>query len=379
MKLKILPKDWKIVGLKEVIGFVKGKKPQKLIEEYKENYFPYLSTEYLRTNSPPNYAKLSSDLIIVNEGDIILLWDGSNAGEFFIGKKGILSSTMVKIQIENEDIDKKFLFYLLKKKEKFLQNQTRGTGIPHVDKSVLENLKIPLPPLPEQKAIAKILSTVDEAIQKVDLIIEKTERLKRGLMNKFLKNPDWPIKKVREHLKIVSGIKEIKARDYKKIGKFPIIDQSQQFIAGYSDDEERLFSKILPVIVFGDHTQIIKYVDFPFIVGASGTKILIPLNKEDDIKFLYHALQLVRIPEKSGGYARHSKELLEQNFRIPKNKKEQQKIASILSTVDKKLELEKKRKEKLERIKKGLMNDLLSGRKRVDVRRVLKMGVENEA
>jgi len=180
-----IPKEWKLVRLGETIGYVKGKKPYILSEEYKEGYFPYLSTEYLRNNGKPKFAVPNDNVVLVEDADLILLWDGSNAGEFFMGKKGILSSTMVKIQLK-KDINTIFLFYLLKTKEKGLSSQTRGTGIPHVDKNVLEDIKIPLPPLPEQEKIAEILSTVDRKLELEKRRKEKLERIKKGLMEELL-------------------------------------------------------------------------------------------------------------------------------------------------------------------------------------------------
>ena len=62
--------------------------------------------------------------------------------------------------------------------------------------------------------------------------------------------------------------KKIKQQDYKPYGKYPVIDQGQNMIAGYWDNKNEVFGENLPVIIFGDHTRIIKYIDFPFVPGA---------------------------------------------------------------------------------------------------------------
>ncbi|MEM7819001.1 MAG: restriction endonuclease subunit S [Candidatus Aenigmatarchaeota archaeon] len=183
--LNKIPKDWKVVRLGDAIKFIKGKKPNEMTEEHGD-YLPYLSTEYLRENKPTKFVKNLKDTILVNDGDLILLWDGSNAGEFFLGKRGVLSSTMVKIQLKRKDYDRRFLFYLLKMKENYLKEQTKGTGIPHVDEAVLSNLIIPLPPLSEQQKIVEILSTVDKKLELERKRKEKLERIKKGLMNDLL-------------------------------------------------------------------------------------------------------------------------------------------------------------------------------------------------
>ena len=185
--VKLLEKKdgWEKYKFEELFGYTKGKKPSKLGNKEEENYLPYLSTEYLRNNGEKKFAQVTPDLAMVEDGEIILLWDGSNAGEFFKGKKGILSSTMVKL-ITKKESDKDYLFYVLKSKENFIRGQTKGTGIPHVDGTVLKALEIPFPALPEQKRIAEILSTVDKKLDLEKERKEKLERIKKGLMNELL-------------------------------------------------------------------------------------------------------------------------------------------------------------------------------------------------
>jgi len=180
------PKDWKVVKLGNVITYIKGKKPKRMTEEHQRGYFPYLSAEYLRNNEVTKFAEPSQDVILVKEGDLILLWDGSNAGEFFLGKQGILSSTMVRIEQEKPSYDQKFLFYLLKAKEGFLKGQTKGTGIPHVNEDVLNNLVIPDPPLVEQRKISEILLTADEKLENLRRERTKLEKIKQWFMEELL-------------------------------------------------------------------------------------------------------------------------------------------------------------------------------------------------
>ena len=109
------------------------------------------------------------------------------------------------------------------------------------------------------------------------------------------------------------GIK-IKTSDYKRTGKYPIIDQGQKQIAGYTDLENGVF-KELPVIVFGDHTRILKYVDFPFFIGADGVKVLTCKLSKANYKYLYYALKRIKIP--NTGYNRHFKWLKEAKIEYP--------------------------------------------------------------
>ncbi|MBU2565188.1 MAG: restriction endonuclease subunit S [Candidatus Thermoplasmatota archaeon] len=150
---------------------------------------------------------------------------------------------------------------------------------------------------------------------------------------------------------------KIKQLDYKKIGKIPVVDQGNNHIAGYSDDEEKAYKGDLPVVIFGDHTRIIKYIDFPFIIGADGVKILLPNRDMFHPKFFYYTLLNLQI--ESRGYNRHFSILKEKVIPLPPLP-EQRKIASILSTADETIQKTNELIEKTQELKKGLMQQLLT-------------------
>jgi type I restriction enzyme S subunit len=116
--------------------------------------------------------------------------------------------------------------------------------------------------------------------------------------------PDhWRTERFQEAVSLVSDRgKRVKQSAYLESGKIPVIDQGQRYIGGYTDDGDMAFEGSLPVILFGDHTRTIKYVDKPFAVGAEGIKILKPKDFFNP-KFFYHLLSSLEIP--SRGYSRH--------------------------------------------------------------------------
>lgn len=124
------------------------------------------------------------------------------------------------------------------------------------------------------------------------------------------------------------GVK-IQTGEYGKQGKHIIVDQGQNQIAGYTDREDGLFEEV-PVIIFGDHTRVIKYIDQPFFLGADGVKVLRIKDGNTDYKYLYYALKNVKIP--NTGYNRHFKWLKESKIEYP-DIKEQRKIVRILDKV----------------------------------------------
>jgi type I restriction enzyme, S subunit len=113
-------------------------------------------------------------------------------------------------------------------------------------------------------------------------------------------------------------------------GRFPVVDQGKDLIAGYVNDASRLCRAGLPVIIFGDHTRCIKFVDFPFCIGADGVKVLRP-RENADVKYIYHYLR--QLPLSEAGYARHYKYLKCCSVLVPPLL-EQRRIAAVLDKAD---------------------------------------------
>src|SRR5215510_2161809 len=113
---------------------------------------------------------------------------------------------------------------------------------------------------------------------------------------------------------------------YQPAGRFPVVDQGNGLIAGYTDDANLVHHGDLPIILFGDHTRIFKFLDFPFATGADGTKLFRAKENGVEPKFLYYALLQLDIP--SRGYSRHFKYLREKSIGVPSHRDEQQAIAA---------------------------------------------------
>lgn len=165
----------------------------------------------------------------------------------------------------------------------------------------------------------------------------------------------------------VIGVKhKIKRKSYLKNGKYPIIDQSYNFISGFSSNENFLIKIKKPVIIFGDHTRCFKFVDFDFIAGADGIKILEPKEFFNEKLFYYFCLSL-NIP--SRGYSRHYKFLTKTIMKIPPIE-EQKRIVNKLNELMPLIEEYEKLENKLneldkkfpERLKKSILKEAVCGR-----------------
>lgn len=150
-------------------------------------------------------------------------------------------------------------------------------------------------------------------------------------------------------------VSSIPKRDYLDIGEFPVIDQGSESISGWTDATESVIFDNLPVVVFGDHTRTFKYVDFPFAIGADGTKLLYANDNVLDVQFFYFALLNLKVPNK--GYNRHYRYLREFSIVIPPLP-EQRAIASVLCAIQE-AKFARQKEIALERERKAALMDYL--------------------
>ncbi|MCG7971866.1 MAG: restriction endonuclease subunit S [Candidatus Thiodiazotropha taylori] len=133
---------------------------------------------------------------------------------------------------------------------------------------------------------------------------------------------------------ISTSFKKIKTKECKSEGMFPVIDQGQGKVSGYIDDPDKVINIESPVVVFGDHTRAVKWVDHDFVPGADGTKVL---QSKDYLepRYFYYQIQAIELPNK--GYARHFKYLKDSVFLVAPLAEQKQiaaKLDELLAQVD---------------------------------------------
>ncbi|MEB2786510.1 restriction endonuclease subunit S [Algoriphagus persicinus] len=184
-----IPKSWSSSRLKFISSIEKGRIPSVTFQDQEKDMVPYLSMDYLRGNTEsPEYVKTNDPkLIPVDLNDLLVLWDGSKAGEIVKAKPGALSSTMGKIHISDTNFDISFLSYFLKSAERYLQENTVGMGIPHVNGTILRSLFITKPSKTEQSQIARYLdhqtAIIDELIQRKKKLVLALEAKRKSVIN----------------------------------------------------------------------------------------------------------------------------------------------------------------------------------------------------
>lgn len=214
-----------------------------------------------------------------------------------------------------------FLYYWLLQLN--LQDVSNIGPVPSIRKSVMEQLLIPLPSLSQQQHIVEILDQAKVLQQKS---IEANSIAKKILASVFYEMFGDPNTNTKGWNQLsfkdlfedhTAHSPKLLKQNVKPSGKYPVIDQGQNFIAGYYDDRSLVTNLTEPCIVFGDHTRRVKFVDFPFIAGADGSKIL-KVKKESSPAFLATQLKLLAIPNL--GYSRHMRVVRQLKFIVPPHK-----------------------------------------------------------
>lgn len=179
---------WKVVSLGEEITFQKGKAPTSdILSITNTNKKNYLSTDSLRDNIFDQLIPVNGKMVDLDSEDVVILWDGSKAGEIFKGKEGYLSSTMVKLVFDKNKYNSDFLFYFLKTKEAYIKSNCKGTGIPHVDPFVVESLKLPKIKIDEQITVINYFKKMDLVLNNLNNQIIQLNNLKKKLTDELLK------------------------------------------------------------------------------------------------------------------------------------------------------------------------------------------------
>ena len=193
---------------------------------------------------------------------------------------GITSNTTFVIKANEDKIDKRLLPFIMMS-EGFTENSiknSKGSVNPYINWKDIAKYEFLLPPKNQQAKLAELLWVMDDVIEKENEMLNKLEILEESTRKSEINNLKATQDKLDKLVLPMSKIKvgKIEKTDYQSSGLYPIVDQSQDFIVGYTDNEGLVYEGELPVIVFGDHTTILKYINFPFVMGADGTKVIKP-------------------------------------------------------------------------------------------------------
>ncbi|MDD4530978.1 MAG: restriction endonuclease subunit S [Candidatus Gracilibacteria bacterium] len=238
--------------------------------------------------------------------------------------------------IDKNILNFRYLYFILMNSQKQINELSVFNGIPALNANSLIKLKIPIPPIAIQEEIVKILNSFTELEAELKAELKRRKKQYKYYRNELLTgSKNFKVKNFEKLIKdkIVVTIlppKKLTKKYYQKTGKFPIVDQGQNLIVGYTNDQDSVLEEN-ECVIFGDHTEAIKYINFTFAQGADGIKILKTDSKLLNAKYLYYALNVFY--KKTGKYTRHFSFLKKCDLLIPPLP-EQERIVSILDKFD---------------------------------------------
>ncbi|MBD3612781.1 MAG: restriction endonuclease subunit S [Hydrogenovibrio crunogenus] len=345
--------------------------------KFYDSGFPLVTSKNLKADGTLDLNDVNlisrEDYISINKrsgvsvGDILFGMIGTIGNPVLLKEDGFAIKNVALLK-EKEKLKNDFLIHYLSGSNiarQFYVNNVGGTQ-KFIALGQIRSLEINFPQLPEQQKIADFLSSVDKKIEQLTEKHRLLTEYKKGVMQqiftqqiRFKDNqgndyPEWEHRPFTDVLSPVSTKKfQIKSNEIQDLGKYPVVDQGQKNIAGYSDYEEKLL-KTNSLIVYGDHTTVVKFIDFDFIVGADGTKVLDACSN-DDLRYLFYNLMYNNISAE--GYKRHFSILKKINLQIP-ILEEQQKIANFLTEIDHKIDQAWSILEQTKAFKKGLLQKM---------------------
>ena len=381
-----IPSGWQEKNLGDVCDIVNGSTPKRSVSEYWENgNIPWFTVDDIRSNgriiSKTNQSitdkALKETSVKLLPEDSVLLCCTASLGEVALTKIPLTTNQQFNglVSKDKRNLFPYYLFYSAQKLGEGLKSKSGKTTINFLSVGSLSKEKVLIPPIKEQQKIAEILGTVDEDIAKTQGVIEATEKLKRGLMQQLFTRgighkkfketkigqipEEWSVKTFEEFAVLQRGF-DLPVQD-RQSGQYDLITSN-----GVTDTHAE-FKVKGPGVITGRSGTLgnVFYVENNF--WPLNTTLYIKDFHGNHEKFVYYKIKsfdVSRFGTGTGVPTLNRNIVHKEIVAVPKYG-EQKEIAEILSAVDEKILVNKKLKAKFTLLKKGLMQDLLSGRVRV--------------
>ncbi|HEC2174206.1 TPA: restriction endonuclease subunit S [Staphylococcus delphini] len=372
--------EWEEKKLGEIVSFGKGKLLGKkdLVEDgkypcilYGELYTKYgaiINNIESRTNVDPSKLKKAdkNQILIPSSGETVE--DIATASAINVTEDVYIGGDLNILTPQKDD--GRFISLSLNSVNKWnVSRFAQGKTVVHLYNSDLKNLKINLPcQFEEQQKIGDFFSKLDRQIELEEQKLAFLKEQKKGYIQKIFSQelrfkddngndyPEWEEKRFLDLFKVIpSKDKQINSRDVLENGRFPVVDQGKKLFLGYSNEKSKVIENFEDLIIYGDHTTIIKRINEPFIIGGDGVKLLTGID-EKPINYLYVLLQYSNVvPE---GYKRHYSILKTRNMYVSTFAEEQCKIGNFFRGLDMLIEKQSRKVELLKQRKKGLLQKM---------------------
>jgi len=170
LEKRTLPSNWSELPLKDLVVAVKGRKPKTLLQYAQEGRVPYIDISAFEQGTVRQWADVESSQLVTSD-QVIVVWDGARCGLSSVGQAGALGSTLAALTVFG--VAPRYLDYFLQSNYEYINQQSRGTGIPHVDPEVFGNIQVPLAPFEEQERIVAKLESLHRVKDSINIRLEK--------------------------------------------------------------------------------------------------------------------------------------------------------------------------------------------------------------
>ena len=398
-----LPEEWEVVKLGDVGNVITGNTPSKRNKEYWENgEIDFIKPPDLQNRTITTFSEKLSDKAInkariVKEESVLVSCIG-NIGRVGFALKPVAFNQQINAIITNNKICNEFLFYVLQAQQKQIENLASFTTVPIVSKAKFVTVKIPLPPLPEQRKIAAVLSTVQEAKEKTEAVISAAKSLKKSMMSYlFTYGPvplpdaenipqketeigmipeEWEVVRLGDVAEDRRETVDPKKKDITDVGlehltpgtiRLNNYGNSKEIKSSkskfYKDDI--LYAKLRPYLDKGVLAEFEGICSTDIIVIQPNKRLINPQY----LAYFIHISKFLDFATKSMTGVNHPRTSwsILKTFKIPLPPlPEQEKIASMLSAIDEKIEAEENKKKALEDLFNTLLHNLMTARIRVN-------------
>ena len=243
---------------------------------------------------------------VVSDGDLLIGMDGEFNSTLWKGGAAILNQRVCRLHSFRGAI-KEYVALMLPARLKEIEDATYAVTVKHISAKQILAIEIPLPPIEVQREIVAEIEGYRRVSDGARLVVDSY----RPFISVDLA---WNMKELQNLVDTVTPPLKLQTSEYGKTGELPIIDQSQDQIAGWTNRAEGAIDPGDGLVIFGDHTCAIKFVDRPFVQGADGIKILRPRS---GLLSKYLALYLQAFPLEPDGYRRHFSKLKEHSISVP--------------------------------------------------------------
>lgn len=347
---------WVEYKFKDVAIAVKGKLPKSKNED--GIGVPYLTASYLRSNQPDYWIEDLEGALTAEDGDCLILWDGAGAGDLFSARRGVVSSTMAVVTTQNSKILREFLTLFISSKAEYIKETCRGTTVPHVSPDAIANMELKIPPLPEQKRIVDLISSVDSYIEALQQQLESAKRSRNAVLHELLTSvgDDWE----------ESSLGQLLTLEYGK----PLTDENR---------DGRGFPVFASAGIVGMHSEPLVSISPVIVVGRKGTAgavywsetpcfvidtaYFVKQISDVDSRFLYLLLSFIdlkNVTAQTGVPGLNRERAYSLKCNVPP-KSTQLEIVSLISLFEGEIARSVRVIEEAKQLRSALMSDLLSG------------------